>query len=380
MKLGIIGCKRSLRIEIGDDSETVSKKSGLNFGNLLFQYACKNLISGDFLGIGINSTWDIERIKSECDKIIFPSANFINEESDFGIFADFLEKLDLPIISIGLGAQNDLTNRKEINLKKGTRRLIEILADKSNVIGVRGEYTQSVLNRMGIKNTQVIGCPSNLLTPTEELKRSFHSKLKRQTKFITVNGHHPWTSDNKLKMLERALFNIAYSYDGDYLAQSHDPLIKLASKSRHCSLSEWRDILKSLHCASGLSISLNDFEKFACKNLYYETDVPSWLYKSSFYDFSIGLRLHGNMVSFQAGTPSLWISHDSRTQELIEVMKLPYISQTQLNNSKLLEYNNIFSDQLDVYFKRRNILENNFFEFLVKNNLKPSRVTNSGLD
>ncbi len=374
MKLGIIGCKRSLRIEIGDSCETICKKSGLNFGNLLFQHACKNLISGDFLGIGLNTTWDIERIKSECDMIIFPSANFINEESDFGVFADFLEKLDLPIISIGLGAQNELVNQKEIKIKDGTRRLIEILADKANIIGVRGDYTQSVLERMGIKNTQVIGCPSNLLTPTEELKRSFQLKLERQTKFITVNGHHPWTPDSELKMLERALFNIAYFHDGDYLAQSHDPLIKLASKSRHCTLNEWREILESLHRASGLSISLDLFEKFARKNIYYETDVPSWLYKSSFYDFSIGLRLHGNMASFQAGTPSLWISHDSRTQELIEVMKLPHISWPDLKNAKVSDYKGIFLDQLDIYFKRRYILENNFVEFLEKNNLKPSRI------
>ena len=374
MNLGIIGCKRSLRIEIGDDCETVSKKAGLNFGNLLFQHACKNLIAGDYLGIGINSTWDIRKIRSHCEKIIFPSANFINEELDFGPFADLLEKLDLPIISIGLGAQSGLVEKKKIKMKPGTRRLIDILSDKANVIGVRGEYTQSVLDQIGIKNTQVIGCPSNLLTSTKELKRSFHSKLKRKTNFITVNGHHPWTTDSELKKLESVLFNLAYSYDGDYLAQSHDPLIKLASKSRFCSLKEWRDILKSLHSVSGLSTSLEAFEKFARKNIYYETDVPSWLYKSSFYDFSIGLRLHGNMISFQGGTPSLWIAHDSRTHELIETMKLPHLSWPALKKAKVTDYRGIFSEQLDSYFERRSILEKRFAEFLKKNNLESSKI------
>ena len=44
---------------------------------------------------------------------------------------------------------------------------------------------------------------------------------------------------------------------------------------------------------------------------------------SSKYDFSVGLRLHGNMVAWQAGTPALWVYHDSRTQELAETMALP---------------------------------------------------------
>jgi len=32
------------------------------------------------------------------------------------------------------------------------------------------------------------------------------------------------------------------------------------------------------------------------------------------------------MVAWQAGTPALWIYHDSRTQELAEIMAVPKIS------------------------------------------------------
>lgn len=374
MKLGVIGCKRSLNVKIGDDCEAISKKAGFNFGNLLFQHACVRLIEGDFLGIGINSSWDVQEIKSHCDKIVFPSANFINEESDFGSLADFLEKLDLPIVSIGLGAQNGLDGKKEIRLKDGTRRLIDLLSERSECIGVRGEYTQSILEDMGITNTQIIGCPSNLLNESEELEKSFKAKLARETTFLTVNGHHPWTDDPELRELEEFFFQLAYSQDADYLAQSHEPLIKLASRAKYCPLEEWFEIASSLHRASGLSISKKAFEKFVVSRLYYEIDVPSWLQRSSFYDFSIGLRLHGNMIAFQAGTPSLWVAHDSRTLELIKTMCLPHISWSDLKETKVADYRDIFSNQIGSYFQRRRFLIDNFTEFLWKNQLVP-RIT-----
>ena len=68
------------------------------------------------------------------------------------------------------------------------------------------------------------------------------------------------------------------------------------------------------------------FRKFIKTRVRTYFCVDQWLEDSSKYDFSIGLRLHGNMVAWQSGTPSLWIYHDARTRELVETMELPRIS------------------------------------------------------
>lgn len=45
------------------------------------------------------------------------------------------------------------------------------------------------------------------------------------------------------------------------------------------------------------------------------------------------MRIHGTMLALQAGTPALCIVHDSRTEELCEIMKIPYIHARLLEES-----------------------------------------------
>lgn len=47
-----------------------------------------------------------------------------------------------------------------IALTEGTRCFLGYVAARSVSIGVRGHYTAEVLARLGIRNVDVIGCPS----------------------------------------------------------------------------------------------------------------------------------------------------------------------------------------------------------------------------
>jgi hypothetical protein len=54
--------------------------------------------------------------------------------------------------------------------------------------------------------------------------------------------------------------------------------------------------------------------------------MPPWFsYLRSGFDASMGTRFHGNMAAMQCGVPSLWIVHDSRTQEFCDYHGLPQV-------------------------------------------------------
>jgi hypothetical protein len=372
--VGLIGCSQGLDFSVGETLEVFDKKVGANTGNLVFQYAVGKLLGGHVFDIGINSTWAPHDVRSACDKIVFPCANFINSDSDFEQLANYLISLKLPVVPVGLGAQAKDTQSDVIPLKKGTEKLIRYMAESSETVGVRGEYTAHVLEKMGIHNVTVLGCPSNLISSGGELEQAFRRKLSDDVSAVTVNGHNPWSTDPTMGEIERFLFKFAYEHKSDYLAQSHTPLLRMASRRRYMENEAWGKEVDSLYSISGLDVGEKAFREFVERSFYYSMHVPSWMQRSSFYSLSIGLRLHGNMVAFQAGTPSLWISHDSRTSELIDFMKLPQLSFERLQKIKRLdEMKEIFSAQLEAYFERRGVIQERFDRFWNANGLVRSR-------
>lgn len=53
--------------------------------------------------------------------------------------------------------------------------------------------------------------------------------------------------------------------------------------------------------------------------------------------FSFGSRFHGNMASFINGIPTLWVTHDWRTKELVEVTHVPALSISDLKGRSFEE-------------------------------------------
>lgn len=84
----------------------------------------------------------------------------------------------------------------------------------------------------------------------------------------------------------------------------------------------------SLKNALAPFMSDEEFRGFVATRMRLYYNVDQWMEDSARVDFSIGLRLHGNMAAWQSGTPAIWVYHDSRTRELAETMALPNLSHT----------------------------------------------------
>jgi hypothetical protein len=79
------------------------------------------------------------------------------------------------------------------------------------------------------------------------------------------------------------------------------------------------------------------------------------------------------MLGLQAGIPGLCIAHDSRTREMCEVMKVPFVLAQDvaqgLDHSDLLAHFNFDAEAFDL--NRKN-LANRLSEFLQSNGIQKS--------
>lgn len=52
------------------------------------------------------------------------------------------------------------------------------------------------------------------------------------------------------------------------------------------------------------------------------------------YDFSMGMRFHGNIIAMQNGLRALFVVSDSRTRELTEYFGLPVLEAKEFDEQK----------------------------------------------
>ena len=142
----------------GLDPSEQFEKTGRNTGNLLIGTALRRQLAIDEYAVGTH--FDPVQVNESFDLIAIPAANFIYERFDFGYLADFIERTRLPCLMVGIGAQSPNMNTFSIDIPEGTKRFVKIVGERSKSIGVRGEYTAGVLERLGVKNVTVTGCPS----------------------------------------------------------------------------------------------------------------------------------------------------------------------------------------------------------------------------
>ena len=121
----------------------------------------------------------------------------------------------------------------------------------------------------------------------------------------------------------------------------------------------------SLRQALAPSMSDEEFRGFVATKMRLYYNVDQWMEDSARVDFSIGLRLHGNMAAWQSGTPAIWVYHDSRTRELAETMALPHLSHTDfLKVDSLTELREVVPFSFEDYKIVRESLRKNLSEVL----------------
>lgn len=308
------------------DTETAMRRVGNNCGNLVFQYAVSRLIGEPLKAVGTDIPWGPKQVRDLCRALVIPSANFLRENLDFSAYVNFLEKVDLPLVFIGLGAQADDFEKSEFDFHPSVLRLLDLIRERAPRVAIRGEFTARVLERYGITHFEVTGCPSNFINAAPDFPEMIARKMQGPLRSFLTHADEPWPKKPAKKEVERRLVAWTQSGRGIMIQQSVPGMIRYLRENNPFSTEEPGENFEANLARTLMpEADLETFREFVALKLRTYYSVDQWIEDSSKFDFSIGLRLHGNMAAWQSGTPALWITHDSRTQELVDTMLLPNI-------------------------------------------------------
>lgn len=335
-------------IETLDVGEQLYQLAG-NTGNMLFHAPLRNQIKHSFRikEFHVKNT----RIRT----IVLSLGNCISPATDMGDFARVIEDSAIDhVVAIGLGAQAQ-AGIDEVQLKPGTRRFLDVISERSKSIGVRGEFTGAVLERLGIKNFDIIGCPSvfmfggefRTIDPVDGVRLSVNT---------TWHGHY---RDGIAELLSFGMKN-----DALFVEQSY---FELLSFTKNKEVSQIVDFTSRYYTHDAVS-GWNAIDWLRRRMVYY-TKLQDWKAAMNNIDISIGSRFHGAVVSILMGARALLLTMDTRTLELAEFFNIPHMPLQDFDSSNSLEYYYKKSDPtrfLSTFTKRRIEYQN----FLLKNGLR----------
>jgi hypothetical protein len=295
--------------------------AGHNTGNLLFTNAVWEQIAGPKERVGFN--FDPQKINAAFRALVFPAANWFGSHVDFDWLADLVEQLDIPVILIGLGAQ-DSDYSGEIAVPEGTVRFVKAVSERSHSISVRGNYTRQILGQFGINNVTVTGCPSLfhawhadadslLLSSSERGQLLLHS-----TRYSA--GYLPFTETPSLHL---DLFRLAYSSKTDLLLQSEPEEISILMDV--LEKPEIDELLKDQMVKLYQAEDWPHLEAFIHRHAKVFFGIPSWKDAMGGYRRVFGTRLHATIMALNSGVPAILAHHDSRTREMCEFAGIPCV-------------------------------------------------------
>ena len=294
-------------------------RAGGNTGNIVWFESVRRSIKYDYIGT-------CSDCNSEIMNIVIPMANQIH------VMDTSLESLSTQLSAynggryrvtmIGLGAQltTELNTPKKLvaELSCKQKNALKELASRTESIGIRGSITAECLELMGIKNYRIIGCPSFYVNDGGD--RGNGKKAAADKLCVS------WGSvDYKKEQFVREFFRHNAKNGDILLLQAMDDFPRTLYESAKL---EDRHIRR---CYPDMNISPSEIESYikTCGHMFFDWDTWQDFLKKEQFTLSIGCRFHGNMMSYLAGIPALWIVHDSRTRELCETMALPCMELEQ---------------------------------------------------
>ncbi len=310
----------------GTDFDRYYTSIGTNNGNAYITYAVAKLFGLDLSPDAcLNNIWSnrlsdeqIERINAEYSHVFVILQDHLREDFGnlpFGAAADTIARINVPIVAWSLGANSfegfdlALVDR----LGKDQVRFFRTLAERALSIGVRGAYTAAVLDRLGIRNHEIVGCPSyfesgrgRLLAKRADPPDDFK---------VAAMGAFAHEHANRLE----------YVYQGERFGMKllHFPDTPLDAED-----------YRAFETMSP-TLSQTLLRAHASGRAHYFNRIDSWkrFLGDPAFLFAIGSRLHGAIAAMNAGLPALVTSGDARAKETCSHLGIPY--DDDLGNPRL---------------------------------------------
>jgi hypothetical protein len=327
------------------DDETLLQVLGANSGNLMFQFAATRIIDAPQVHVSRAEVPHANvSVFREAKALVFPAANHLRLGADWTGLASYLENAKVPLIVLGLGAQSpviggELATVAAITSDRQVQRLASVFRERAVFVSVRGEFSRTVCEQLGIHDTHVIGCPSALINPDPGLGRSIDARIaalrdNESGWHFAATAAAPFeiVEDPAKLALERTLFRWLVEANGLYVQQSGG--VSAMNATNGCWYKLPEDQRQAIAGAIAPEMDFVDFWLFMARAGRFYLGVPEWQEGIASLDFVIGTRLHGNMAAIAAGMPGIIVAHDSRTGELADTMCLPGVSMDDVLSAR----------------------------------------------
>lgn len=367
-RIGVVSLKQSIENPAETKFEYLYQAIGLNTGNFMFTNAVFRHIDGDLVRIGFS--FNPEKINKEFDALVIPAANWINDRTDWTWFVDLLEKIEIPIITIGIGLQAESMDIGKVRVSESSMRLIRLLSSKSKWISSRGDFTREWLASIGIINVVTTGCPSIYMK--FETKDGHYA----DNDSIILQGTRYWVSDEFINSenINRKIYSLAGKLNLPMVYQSEAEEIDYLVYSESGEDDHAKKRLAVLAKLYGFSQDV-DMKQYLSNKGRVFFDVDQW---SGYVKANIGVigtRLHGAIVALNSNRPARLISHDSRTQEVAEFAGIPSLNESELDNVSEEDMKKILNDtDMSGYAEKRKNSAVLYQQFLEDCGLRPKHT------
>lgn len=294
-----------------------------NPGDMVYAYAVMNTLAVDESvrfktnGYYWRNEGFTEQEVAECNEsskaFVCPLADMFSPDWIWYVrhLTDFVKRLKVPVLVPCVGVRGDHPPDESDDVARGVKAFVSAVLDRSACIGVRGESTALLLERLGFsreRHFRVLGCPT-LYTYGRELPPLKPIEEDGRCVF-SLNIRAPIESARFISEMA-ARFRSYCMVSQDFREFYRFMLTNGKWSPRPFEEKpEYLDLLKRLAEENRLRFFLN--------RKPWETFLRD-------AGFSIGHRIHGALLSILAGTPAAVVPFESRTRELAEFHGLPML-------------------------------------------------------
>ena len=342
------------------NAEQALESMGGNSGNNIFEFALQKMMLTKkqcIKTIPLSYFFKhVEEINEQADALVYSPANILaswTKETGLKWWNETLQKFKKPVYFVGVGSQAN--NNYDLDcvedFKKEGYCFVRSILETGGAIGVRGYFTAEVIKKLGFSETDIniIGCPSlfingpNLEIHKKKMEKDELNPIFNGNKFWFDSKYHKIFGDfpNSIFICQDLLYRLMYdknsitALDAEYIRGNlFEYLFKEHRVRLYCDFIAWyNDIIKGG------------------------------------FNFSIGTRIHGNIVSLLAGIPAYIDAFDSRVREMAEYFDIPHGNVREdinlydiYSNISYLKFNNTFSEK---FYKFKKFMNKNglpFFE------------------
>jgi hypothetical protein len=254
--------------------------------------------------------------------ICLRASNYIHEQMNWGYLKEWLEVVRLPVVCLGVGAQ--ASEERRIELPAEGRRVWHAIADRAPSVGVRGTFSASVLADNGVKNIDIVGCPTifRSLAPVlylrhktiDEIERVAFSLRRETGDNYTNNVDEFLETQKKLIVRLNRRFSLVVTAHGEVEEKIYyyNDSARLREARRKLIDSNWFDPMFG-----------RELEKIYAMQLFFTPVVSHYDELARSMDVTIGYRVHGILPALAMGTPGVLLRYDARSAELAQTLRVP---------------------------------------------------------